>query len=479
MKSFFLMILLVLLFESTFSQETMLPIDHHPATDVSSEWRLAMQLWTFHKYTFFEGLDKTASLGISWIEAYPGQALGKDYPDVKFDHHMDEKYRKIVKDKLKELGLTLVNYGVVGLPNEEAECRVVFDFAKDMGIETIASEPPDEAWDMISKLCDEYKINVAIHNHPEPSHYWNPDKVVEAVKGRSPYMGSCADIGHWMRSGIQPKEALQKLKGRVKSFHFGDLNTFGDKDAHDVPWGTGVADLKAILKQMDDQGFKGVFSVEYEYNWEASVPAIRQSVDFFNKAVAEIKEVQWKSLLDDKLSQWQFKEDSWQITDGVLSANSGGDIWSKEKYGNFVLNLDFKLEPETNSGVFVRTGSIEEWLHTAIEVQILDSYGKDEITKHDCGGIFDCLEPAKNMVNKPGEWNRYTITCKDNKIYVVLNGSQVINMDLNKWTEAHKNPDGTKNKFNTAYKDMPREGYLGLQYHGHPVYFRNIKIKEL
>ena len=52
-------------------------------------------------------------------------------------------------------------------------------------------------------------------------------------------------------------------------------------------------------------------------------------------------------------------------------------------------------------------------------------------------------------------------------------------MDLNKWTEPNKNPDGTSNKFNTAYKNMPREGYIGFQDHGQPVWFRNMKIKKL
>ncbi|KKL93748.1 hypothetical protein LCGC14_1871630, partial [marine sediment metagenome] len=134
----------------------------------------------------------------------------------------------------------------------------------------------------------------------------------------------------------------------------------------------------------------------------------------------------------------------------------GGDIWTKEKYGDFVLELEFKLAEGTNSGVFLRTGSIEEWLHTAIEVQVLDSYGKGKAGKHDCGAIFDCLAPSKNMVKRPGEWNHYTITCKASKIGVVLNGEQIIDMDLDLWTKAHKNPDGTPNKFNTAYRDMPR-----------------------
>ena len=110
---------------------------------------------------------------------------------------------------------------------------------------------------------------------------------------------------------------------------------------------------------------------------------------------------------------------------------------------------------------------------------MLDSYGKKEVGREDCGAIFDCLAPSMNAVKPPGEWNHYRITCKENLITVVLNGHTIICMDLNLWTEAHKNPDGTPNKFNTAYKDMPRSGSIGLQYHGHPVWYRNARILVL
>ena len=102
-----------------------------------------------------------------------------------------------------------------------------FDFAKDMGIETIVSEPAEDAFDAIDKLCDEYGINVAIHNHPKPSHYWNPETVLKVCKGRSKRIGACADTGHWMRSGLNPVECLKKLEGRIISFHFKDLNKMG------------------------------------------------------------------------------------------------------------------------------------------------------------------------------------------------------------------------------------------------------------
>jgi sugar phosphate isomerase/epimerase len=476
-KRFFIVCILVLSINLNASEQGM-PVDSHPTIDSNESWHLGMQLYSFNKYTFFEALEKASALGVYWIEAYPGQKLLKN-EELKFDPSLPEIYRQDVKQALKEKGLTLFSYGVIGLPNNEAECRKVFDFAKDMGIKTLTSEPPDAAWDLIDRLCQEYDINVAIHNHPDPSHYWNPDKVLEVSKGRSDYIGACADIGHWMRSGIDPVEAVKKLKGRIKSFHFGDLNKFADKRAHDVPWGIGVADIKAIMDEMYRQKFSGPVLIEYEHNWYTSVPEIRESILHFNHLASKYGNDLWNDLLLNDLSNCIFKPGSWEVTDGVLFAIRGGDLWTKERYGNFILDLQFKLDEGTNSGVFIRTGDIEKWLHTAIEVQIFDSFGNTKVNSHDCGAVFDCFAPTKNMVKKPGMWNRFTITCKDNKIYVLLNGEQVLDMDLDKWTEGGKNPDGTKNKFNNAYKDMPRRGRIGLQYHGQPIWFRNLKIRTL
>lgn len=450
--------------------------------DVYDGWRLGVQAWSFNKFTFYEAVDKTKAAGLRYIEAYPGQSLSSDKPGAKMHHLMPARLRTDVKAKLAEAGVKVVNYGVVALPNDEAKCRQVFDFAKDMGIETIVSEPPEEAFDIIDKLCREYKINIAIHNHPEPSHYWNPDTVLKVCKGRSKYIGSCADTGHWMRSGINPIEALKKLKGRIKSFHFKDLNEFGNKDAHDVVWGTGVADVKGMLAELDRQGFRGVFSAEYEYNWNHNVADIKKSGEYFRMIAAGLSHAEYKNLFNNDLSNAVMKPGSWGFdSGGVLASKAakghGLDLWTKERYGNFILQLDFKVPEGGNSGVFIRTGSIEHWLNTATEVQIHSS--TDGSPHGQCGAIYDCLSPAKMAVKPAGEWNHYVITCIDSKIYVNLNGEDIIDMDLDLWTQPHKNPDGSPNKFNTAYKDMPREGHIGLQYHGNPIWFKDLRIEPL
>ncbi|MBP8132037.1 MAG: DUF1080 domain-containing protein [Candidatus Hydrogenedentes bacterium] len=187
----------------------------------------------------------------------------------------------------------------------------------------------------------------------------------------------------------------------------------------------------------------------------------------------------FQPLFKDDLSDAQMQRGGWEFANGELASQGRGDIWTKERYGDFVLDLEFKCDPDTNSGVFLRCDSIADWLNTAIEVQILQPNDKYPNDKWHCGAIFDCLAPAKLAVKGPGEWNRLLIIAKGSMIYVQLNGEWVASMNLDEWTARGRNPDGTPNKFKNAYKDMKREGYIGLQYHGQPVWFRNMRVKPL
>lgn len=174
------------------------------------------------------------------------------------------------------------------------------------------------------------------------------------------------------------------------------------------------------------------------------------------------------------------KPTSWVMEKGVLSAKDHTEIFTKESYGNFILDLEFKVAKEANSGVFLRTGDIKNVL-TALEIQVHESTDGSKYGM--VGAIYDAKPPSKNMAKPAGEWNRFTITCQDSKVMIVFNGETVIDVDLNDWKEARKNPDGTPNKFAVALKDFSRKGPIGLQgLHGKaqaPVWYRNIKIKPL
>ncbi|HYK89692.1 MAG TPA: DUF1080 domain-containing protein [Acidobacteriota bacterium] len=188
----------------------------------------------------------------------------------------------------------------------------------------------------------------------------------------------------------------------------------------------------------------------------------------------------WKSLFAADLSNANFDPCSWVIENGVLSAKTGETIWTKDSYGNFILDLEFKVSKDANSGVFLRARDPKNVL-SAFEIQIHES---TDGTKYGMvGALYDAKPPSKNMAKPTGEWNRYTITCQDSKLSLVFNGERVLNVDLNDWTQAHKNPDGTPNKFALPLKDFSRVGPIGLQgLHGREaatVWFRNLKIKEL
>lgn len=181
-------------------------------------------------------------------------------------------------------------------------------------------------------------------------------------------------------------------------------------------------------------------------------------------------------------------DNAWVVDKGLLTLKRKPDgrehnldyLWTKESYGNFILDLEFKIPQRANSGVFLRTSNLKDPVYTGIEIQVANSYGQKRCNRGGtAGAVYDCLAPTNNAIKKPGEWNRYIITCIDNRITVVLNGQRVIEMDLDRWTEPRKNPDGTPNKFNRALKDFAREGHVGLQDHGLPVWYRNIRIKRL
>lgn len=247
-------------------------------------WQMAIHERTFQNFTLFEGMDKTAALGLKYMSFSANVKLDGSN-SVSILKLTDAQIQKI-KDYAKEKGITFVN-AYVALPANEAECRKSFEFARKMGFDILVGEPAPEALDTVEKLCKEYNIKVAIHDHPKPSHYWNPQTVLDAIKGRGPLMGACADTGHWMRSGLDTVECLKQLEGHIFVLHFKDLNE-AKKSGHDVPWGTGVGNVKGMMAELKRQGFHGAFCVEYEYHFNNSMPEVAECAKFFKQTCAEL-----------------------------------------------------------------------------------------------------------------------------------------------------------------------------------------------
>lgn len=245
-------------------------------------WKLGAQAFTFNRFSFFEAVAKTDSCNLSYIEAFPGQEIGGGITG-KMDYNMEPEKRLQILNLLKKHHVKMVAFGVVGA-DSEPEWIKIFQFAKAMGVETITSEPNEKDMQLLSDLCDKYQINLAIHNHAKPSHYWNPEIALNAVNGKSKRLGLCADIGHWMRSGLDPLASLRKASGRILSLHMKDLDGKNEQ-ARDVHWGTGVANVDAMIKELKNQNFKGIISAEYEDNWNNNTPDVAESVRYFRSSI--------------------------------------------------------------------------------------------------------------------------------------------------------------------------------------------------
>ncbi len=195
----------------------------------------------------------------------------------------------------------------------------------------------------------------------------------------------------------------------------------------------------------------------------------------------------WQPLFANDLSNASYPAGVWSVENGALTATEDKSIWSNKQYQNFILDLEFKTAPGTNSGVIVYCTDTADWIPNSVEIQIADDYSKqwsEAPANWQCGAIFGHLAANKQqVVKKPGEWNHYIITCWGQHISIELNGQKVTGIDMSKWTSAKKNLDGSDVPswlYNPLSK-LATRGYIGLQgkHAGAPIWFRNIKIKEL
>ena len=243
---------------------------------------VGVQAWTFTQFTTMEAIEKVAAAGGTNIELFPGQALGKEYPGAKVGPEMDLAATAALRKQLAKYGVSVCAYGVAGIAKNEAEARKLFSWAKSIGIGIINTESTD-AIDTMDKMVKEFDMRVGFHDHPktnDPNYkMWNPRYILDLVKNHDRRIGSCADTGHWVRSGIKPIDALRILRGRVVSCHLKDLNEFS-ADGHDVPFGMGVSEVPRILDELHRQRFQGSVSVEYEYHMDNSLPEVAQCLGF-------------------------------------------------------------------------------------------------------------------------------------------------------------------------------------------------------
>lgn len=254
--------------------------------NVTANWKIGVQMWTFRVFTFAEALDKVDSAGVKSIEAFWGQPLGAGMKD-SFGINMSGDSKAKIKQMLQSKGISIVAMGVI-VPQNREEWKKAFDLAKEFGLSYITAEPIKTQWDMIDSMAGSYGIKIAIHDHPRPNAYSSPDSVLAAMAGH-PNIGACADIGHWARNGLNPVDCLKKLAGHVYGVHLKDIVKFDDTKAADTIVGKGVIDFPPIFQELKRQHFNGMMSIEHESNWYHSLPDVIETVKFYNDQVSKLK----------------------------------------------------------------------------------------------------------------------------------------------------------------------------------------------
>jgi hypothetical protein len=193
----------------------------------------------------------------------------------------------------------------------------------------------------------------------------------------------------------------------------------------------------------------------------------------------------WRSLLDDKATGWRGYRQSalpggWKVVEGALTrVGQGGDIvYGAEEFGDFELELEWKLQPRGNSGIFFRaTEGTTRIYENAPEIQVLDNIGHpDNKTDLTVAGANYALHPAPRDAVKPvGEWNTVRIVVNGARVQHFMNGRKVVDYEL--WT-----PDWEAKVKASKFVEWPsygraRRGFIGLQDHGDWVAYRNIRVK--
>lgn len=251
-------------------------------------WKVSVQHYTYRRFSCFEALEKAAAVGLRHFEVRSNLKLGPKWPGQNADESMPGDAREEFKARLADLGLSLPSV-FADFNGKPDQAKRLFEFWKAMGTEVIVAEPPAGSYDMLEKLCEEYKMKLALHNHQKGrSDYWSPDIVLEVCANRGKRIGACTDVGQWARSNLDPAECLRKLEGRVLSFHLKDVLKKGDLNCRNTVIGEGQADCANTLKELKRQGYQGVIVIDFEHDTPALQEDMARNIGFTEEQARQL-----------------------------------------------------------------------------------------------------------------------------------------------------------------------------------------------
>jgi len=246
---------------------------------MAAQLRLGIQSYCFRKFLpLNELIDALKQAGLSYVEIWPRH--------IPFD--ADEAEQDKALGTLKENGITIDSYGCVNFGADEAKSRQILDFCRKAGVKAISADPDPESYDLMERLCDQYDINLAVHNHGRRHRYGRYEQLNELFGRTSPRFGLCLDTAWLLQVGEDPVEALDRYQDRLYGVHLKDF-VFDEEGKHqDVIVGTGGLDLPAFMGRLDAMGFTGYMSLEYEGDADNPLPKVKECIAVIGKVIAEL-----------------------------------------------------------------------------------------------------------------------------------------------------------------------------------------------
>ncbi len=242
-------------------------------------WPVGVQSYSLREFDVGEAVRHMQGMGVHFAEFY-GKHLALNATDEQIAE---------VKKLLKAADIKLSAHGVNPFSKDHDANRKIFEFAKRAGIRNITADPSEDAFESLDKLCAEYNIRIAIHNHGQGHRYDKISDVVQAVKGRHKWVGACVDTGHFIRTGEDPVKAIHELNGRVFGVHMKD-DTERGKGSHNVVIGKANLDVVGVFKALKETQFPadGALSLEYEANPKNPIDDMKECLAVAKEAIAKV-----------------------------------------------------------------------------------------------------------------------------------------------------------------------------------------------
>jgi sugar phosphate isomerase/epimerase len=240
--------------------------------------KMGLTSYTWLKFPLEQAIAMTKQVGAKYISLKDVHLPLKSTPEQRHEAHK----------QIEDAGLTLMGGGVIYFKNNEAEIQNVFEYAKDAGMATIVCSPEPDALDNVEKMVKKYDLKIAIHNHgPTDKKYPSPLDVMRLVKDRDPRMGVCMDVGHTVRIGVDPIDAIQQCASRLYEFHMKDV-TAATPQGKATEVGKGVIDIVGVLKALVNIKWPYHVALEYEVKSDNPLPGVTESFAYMRGVLAAI-----------------------------------------------------------------------------------------------------------------------------------------------------------------------------------------------